>query len=68
MELNVFQTAEILHIMREEYKFKKQYFIEHPHEIEGVSTPEDIRKLHNYILEQAQNEGELSFLDPIIIH
>lgn len=68
IELDIFQTAEILELLRTEYKMKKQYFIEHPNEIAGLTTPESTRKLHNYILEQAHDDGELTFLTPIIMN
>jgi hypothetical protein len=67
LELDVFETAEILEVLREEYKLKKQYFMEHSDDIEGLTTPEEIRKLHNYIIEKAHEEGELTFLSSIVI-
>jgi hypothetical protein len=68
LELDTFQITEILQLLLEESRRKKLYFIEHPNDIEGLTTPEDIRKLYNNILKQAHDEGALSFLDPIIVH
>ena len=64
-ELDALQVTEILQVLKDEYKFQSQYFTEHPNETEGLTMPENIKKLYNYILNVAHNEGELTFLNPI---
>lgn len=64
-ELDAFQITEILQVLKDKYKFQRQYFTEHPNETEGLTMPENIKKLYNYILSTAHDAGELTFLNPI---
>lgn len=62
------ETINILRVLISEYSNAKTYFNQcvKKEDLEGVTSPEEIKNVYNKILKQAQDQGSLRYLEPIV--
>ncbi|WP_291579838.1 hypothetical protein [Clostridium sp. UBA6640] len=67
LKINDDQALEILKVVHEKYMHAKVYFKEHPKEEDriGVTTPEELKIIHNNILKQLHDKDLFKVLEII---